>query len=68
MRKVGSGCATPRAVPSNSGKIKVIEFNKEFFSRAGLKVTSKLYSNEQSFVFVDQFKTEAEASEYSYYS
>ncbi|MFA7272344.1 MAG: hypothetical protein WC044_00660 [Crocinitomicaceae bacterium] len=49
---------------SSLAKTKVVDFNKEFFSRDRLKVSSKIYGDDQSIVFVDDFETEMEASKY----
>jgi tetratricopeptide (TPR) repeat protein len=49
---------------SSLAKTKVADFNKEFFSRDRLKVSSKIYGDDQSIVFIDDFETELEASKY----
>ncbi len=49
---------------SNLSKTKVSDFNREFFSRAKLSVSSKIYGSDQSMILVQKFKDDAAASEY----
>ena len=49
---------------SNLAKSKIIDFQREFFSREKLKVSSKLYNKDQSIILVSSFDNEAKASEY----
>jgi phosphoribosylformylglycinamidine (FGAM) synthase-like enzyme len=45
-------------------KSKVSDFNREFFSRDRLKVSSKIYGAEQSVILVDEFENDMDAAEY----
>ena len=45
-------------------KTKVSDFNKEFFSRVKLKVSSKLYTDQQSIILVQEFPNDVKAAEY----
>lgn len=45
-------------------KTKIVDFNREFYSREKLKVNSKIYGNDQSVVLVDEFKNDLDAKEY----
>jgi tetratricopeptide (TPR) repeat protein len=49
---------------TNLSKTKVSDFNKEFFSRDKLKVSSKIYSEDQSIILVQDFPTDLKAKEY----
>jgi hypothetical protein len=49
---------------SNTGKTKVSDFNKEFFSRDKLKVSSKIYGEDQSIILIQEFKNDLKAAEY----
>lgn len=49
---------------SSLSKTKVVNFNREYYSRSKLKVSSKIYGDDQSIVLVDDFKTDLEAKEY----
>jgi hypothetical protein len=49
---------------ANMGKTKVADFNKEFFSRDKLKVSSKIYGDDQSIILVQEFPTDLKAKEY----
>jgi tetratricopeptide (TPR) repeat protein len=49
---------------SNLSKTKVSDFNREFFSRAKLSVSSKIYGSDQSMILVQKFKDDAAAAEY----
>ena len=51
-------------VPSNTEKTKVSNFNREFFSRDPLKVSSKIYTDNQSVILVEEFETDLKAIEY----
>lgn len=45
-------------------KNKVSDFNREFFPKGKVKVTSKLYGDNQSVILLQDFATENEAKEY----
>lgn len=49
---------------SNSAKIKIVDFNREFFSRERINVNSSAYNNSQSIIILSDFETESDASEY----
>lgn len=49
---------------TNLSKTKVSDFNKEFFSRDKLKVSSKIYGDDQSIILVQDFPTDLKAKEY----
>lgn len=49
---------------SAASKTRVSDFNREFFSRDNLKVNSKIFGEKSSVIVVDDFATEAAASEY----
>ncbi len=49
---------------ANLSKTKVSDFNKEFFSRDKLKVSSKIYGEDQSIILVQDFATDLKAKEY----
>jgi|TARA_R110000737_G_scaffold61221_1_gene88266 tetratricopeptide (TPR) repeat protein len=51
---------------SNPGldKTRIVDFHREYFSRDKLKVTSKIYSDNQSIALVDDFDTEMKALNY----
>lgn len=49
---------------SNTAKVKVSDFTKEFFSRDKLKVSSKIYGDDQSVILVQEFATDLKAKEY----
>lgn len=49
---------------SAASKTRVSDFNREFFSRDNLKVSSKIFGDKSSVIVVDDFATEAAASEY----
>ncbi len=53
-----------KEVSSNAEKTKVSDFNREFFSRDHLKTSSKLYGDNQSVIFVEEFETDLKAIEY----
>ena len=53
-----------KEVSSNAEKTKVSDFNREFFSRDHLKTSSKLYGDNQSVVFIEEFETDLKAIEY----
>lgn len=53
----------PENENSSAAKTKIIDFHREFFSLAKLKVNSKLYGD-QSVVLVNDFETEAKGEEY----
>lgn len=49
---------------SNTEKGNVVDFNREFFSRLELKVSSKVFGSSQNVVFIDEFENEATVKEY----
>lgn len=49
---------------SNLAKSKIVDFQREYFSRDKLKVTSKIFGSNQSVILISEFKTEAEGKEY----
>jgi TolA-binding protein len=49
---------------SNMAKTKVSDFSKEFFSRDKLKVSSKIYGDNQSIILVQEFTTDLKAKEF----
>jgi len=49
---------------SSMAKSKISDFNREFFSRDKLKVSSKIYGAEQSVILVDEFENDMDAAEY----
>lgn len=49
---------------SSGAKNKISDFHREFFSRDRLKVSSKLYTPNQSVIVIDEFETESDASNY----
>ena len=49
---------------SGTAKSKVSDFNREFFSRDGLKVSSKIFGDDQSVILVQDFKNDVTASNY----
>ena len=51
-------------VSSNSAKARIVDFNREFFSRQRINVSSSAYSSEQSIVMMSDFDNESAASEY----
>lgn len=48
----------------STAKTKVSDFNKEFFSRDKLKVSSKIFGDDQSILLVQEFPTDLKATEY----
>ena len=48
----------------NLAKSKIVDFQREYFSREKLKVSSKLYGDKENVILISTFETEAEASEY----
>lgn len=54
----------PEGESSSAAKSKVIEFNREYFGRERLKVSSKIYTTEQSVITISGFKDEMSASGY----
>ena len=48
----------------NLAKSKIVDFQREYFSREKLKVSSKLYGDKKNVILISTFETEAEASEY----
>ena len=53
-----------KAESSTTGKSKVSDFNREFFSRDKLKVSSKIYGEDQSIILIQEFKNDMKAAEY----
>lgn len=49
---------------SSAAKTKVSDFSKEFFSRDKLKVSSKIYGEDQSVILIQEFPTDMKAAEY----
>jgi len=49
---------------SSAAKTKVSDFSKEFFSRDKLKVSSKIYEEDQSVILIQEFPTDMKAAEY----
>ncbi|MGJ8661543.1 MAG: tetratricopeptide repeat protein [Bacteroidota bacterium] len=49
---------------SSLAKTRIVDFNREYFSRDKLKVNSKIYSDNQSIVLIDDFETEMDAAKY----
>ena len=49
---------------SNTEKLKVSNFNSEFFSRNKLKVSSKIFGTEQSIIVLEVFESDEKAKEY----
>ncbi len=54
----------PKEENTSLAKTKVVDFHREFYSRAKLKVSSKIYGSDQSIILVDDFKNDLEAKEY----
>lgn len=48
----------------STAKTKVSDFNKEFFSRDKLKVSSKLFGEDKSVLLIQEFPTDLKAKEY----
>ena len=48
----------------NLAKSKIVDFQREFFSRDKLKVSSKLYGDKKNIILISTFETESDASEY----
>ena len=51
-------------ITSNMAKTKIVDFQREFFSRERLKVTSKVFGNDEIIILISEFASEADASEY----
>lgn len=51
-------------VSANDAKVKVTDFHREFFSRDGLKVNSKIFGTNQGVIIVDEFEDESAAAAY----
>lgn len=49
---------------SSVSKSKVSDFNREFFSRDKLKVSSKIYGDDQSMLLIQEFEDDTKASNY----
>lgn len=49
---------------SSVAKSKVSDFNREFFSRDKLKVSSKIYGDDQSILLIQEFENDTKASKY----
>jgi hypothetical protein len=50
-------------VNNNVAKTRVVDFNREFFSRSGLVTSSKIL-NDKSVILLKEFKSESEAADY----
>lgn len=48
----------------STAKTKVSDFNKEFFSRDKLKVSSKIFGDDKSVLLIQEFPTDLKAKEY----
>ncbi len=51
------------AISSQNARNRIVDFNREFFSRERLRVDSKVYKN-GGIILIDQFDTESDASRY----
>jgi tetratricopeptide (TPR) repeat protein len=51
-------------ITSNMAKTKIVDFQREFFSRERIKVTSKVFGNDGTIILISEFASEADASEY----
>ena len=49
---------------STTGKTRIINFNREYFSRSRLKVDSKIYGKDQGMIIIDEFDDDLEAAKY----
>jgi tetratricopeptide (TPR) repeat protein len=49
---------------SSVSKTKIADFNKEFFSRNKLKASSKIFTDDQSVILVQEFEDDLKAQEY----
>ncbi len=49
---------------SNGARTKVTDFNREFFSRERLKVSSKIYGKDESVILVEEFPDQMSAAKY----
>lgn len=49
---------------SNNEKGNVVDFNREFFSRLNLKVSSKIFGTSQNVIFVEEFENEDTVEDY----
>jgi tetratricopeptide (TPR) repeat protein len=49
---------------STVAKTKVSDFNREYFSRDKLKVSSKIYGDDESIILVQEFENDMKAAEY----
>lgn len=49
---------------SSLAKTRIVDFQREYFSRDKLKVSSKIYGSNQSVILVSDFETEADGMEY----
>ncbi len=49
---------------SSLSKTKILDFNREYYSRDKLKVSSKIYGEDQSVVIIDKFENDLDAKEY----
>ncbi len=54
----------PEGDNSSLSKTKVSEFNKEFYSRAKLKINSKIFGDDKSVILIDKFENDLDAKEY----
>ena len=49
---------------SSAAKTKISDFNREFYSRDKLKISSKIYTDEESLVLIQEFDTDLKAKDY----
>ncbi len=54
----------PEGIKSTLAKSRIMEFNREFFSREKLKISSKIYGKDKTIILVSKFDTESDASRY----
>lgn len=53
-----------KEVSTTTEKTKVVSFNHEFFSRNHLKLSSKIYGDDQNILLIEEFDTDVKAKEY----
>lgn len=49
---------------SSASKTKISDFNREFYSRDKLKISSKIYGDDESIVLIQEFDTDLKAKDY----
>ncbi|MBI1836347.1 MAG: hypothetical protein HYR91_03680 [Flavobacteriia bacterium] len=49
---------------SSAAKTKISDFNREFFSREKLKISSKIFGDDESIVLIQEFDTDLKAKDY----